>query len=98
MDSGEKAVFWKAHFSDWKQSGLTQQAYCKQHDLKFSTFGYWRKRLATPAVAGKLIPVMSNRHVETMIVISVRGLRLEVPVGSLEQVLPVVQRNLLGAR
>jgi len=48
-------------------------------------------------VAGKQIPVMPSRHVETMIVLSIRGLRMEVPLDSLAQVLPIVQRNLQGA-
>ncbi|MBW6480574.1 MAG: hypothetical protein K0B37_14190 [Bacteroidales bacterium] len=27
----------------WAQSGQTQQQFCQQHDIKFSTFGYWLK-------------------------------------------------------
>lgn len=36
----------------WTQSGQTQQQFCQQHDIKYSTFGYWlktwrRKNLST---------------------------------------------------
>lgn len=35
---------WQAHINNWKNSGLTQSAYCKQHKLKPSTFSYWVKK------------------------------------------------------
>ena len=25
----------------WQQSGMSQRAFCQQHHLKVSTFGYW---------------------------------------------------------
>jgi hypothetical protein len=28
----------------WKQSGLSQRAFCEQQSLKFHTFYYWYKR------------------------------------------------------
>ncbi|MFN3555259.1 MAG: IS66 family insertion sequence element accessory protein TnpA [Bacteroidales bacterium] len=36
----------------WTQSGQTQQQFCQQHDIKYSSFGYWlktwlRKNLST---------------------------------------------------
>jgi len=47
MANEKKAAFWKKHLSGWRQSDLSQKAYCEKHNLKFATFGYWRKRLAT---------------------------------------------------
>ena len=29
------------HLSDWKNSGLTQADYCKQHGIKYLTFNKW---------------------------------------------------------
>ena len=28
----------------WKQSGLTQKAYCEQHNIRYYVFHYWYKR------------------------------------------------------
>ena len=40
-----KTQLWSDRIASWKQSGLTQRAYCEQHQLDYSTFAYWRGRL-----------------------------------------------------
>jgi hypothetical protein len=40
-----KRSYWGDHIAGWKQSGLSQQAYCRKHQLSLSSFGYWRSRL-----------------------------------------------------
>jgi len=52
------------HVRRWRSSGLTQAEYCRRNDLKWSTFHYWRKRLATSAAAVTLVqvPVGFNRN------------------------------------
>jgi len=52
------------HVRRWRSSGLTQAEYCRRNDLKWSTFNYWRKRLATSAAAVTLVqvPVGFNRN------------------------------------
>ena len=37
----EKQKFWRSHIADWQSSKLSQKEYCKQHNLKLSTFGRW---------------------------------------------------------
>ena len=37
---------WVELVSLWKESGLTQQAYCKQKDINYHSFGYWKQKLA----------------------------------------------------
>ncbi|WP_419585961.1 IS66 family insertion sequence element accessory protein TnpA, partial [Thiolapillus sp.] len=44
-DATEGAPFWQPHISAWPQSGLTQKAYCEQQELRYSTFGYWVRKL-----------------------------------------------------
>ncbi len=80
MAKAEKAAYWEQHHSDWRQSCLTQKAYCAQHDLKLGTFSYWRKRLTTPAAGKKLIPLSVHRHPEVMVVVFTGGMRMEVPL------------------
>ncbi len=94
MANSSKAAYWEQHHFDWRQSGLTQKAYCVQNELKLGTFSYWRKRLASPAAGNKLIPLAVHRHPEAMIVIFTGGMRMEVPLSSLEQVLPIIQHSL----
>lgn len=36
---------WRSHFKAWQDSGESQLAYCQRHNLKHSTFCYWRKQL-----------------------------------------------------
>jgi len=40
-----KEIFWRNHFDSWKASALSQQEYCRQHQLALATFGYWRRKL-----------------------------------------------------
>lgn len=37
---------WHQHIEDWSQSGLSQQAFCRDQGLKYHQFHYWRKKLA----------------------------------------------------
>ena len=40
---------WAGHLHTWKQSGLSQAQYCRQHQLSAATFAWWKRRLATAA-------------------------------------------------
>ena len=40
-----KLQHWSGHMARWEASGLSQQDYCDQHRLVYSTFVYWRGRL-----------------------------------------------------
>ncbi|MBM1204820.1 IS66 family insertion sequence element accessory protein TnpA [Pseudomonas veronii] len=35
---------WIAHVQAWRSSGLTQVAYCQQHELSSKRLAYWIKR------------------------------------------------------
>ena len=53
----QKRSEWRKHLECWRSSGLTQIAYCRQHDLKVHQFTYWKKRLAQTDVAVTFVPV-----------------------------------------
>jgi len=38
----QKQMF--AMVGDWKQSGLSQKAYCEQNQIRYHVFHYWYKR------------------------------------------------------
>ena len=42
---GIKSSFWKPHLTGWRDSGLSQAAYCRQHGLSLKCFTYWRRTL-----------------------------------------------------
>lgn len=44
---GIKAEFWKPHLAGWRDSGLSQAAYCREHGLSLKCFAYWRRTLGS---------------------------------------------------
>jgi len=36
---------WEVHIESWKQSGLSQRAYCQQNGLQAHRFSYWKLKL-----------------------------------------------------
>lgn len=44
MSLTPKQAHWHALIESWQSSGLTQTAFCQQHQLKLPTFRYWVKR------------------------------------------------------
>lgn len=46
--AADKSSYWHAHFESWENSGLSQAAYCRRHDLKYCLFHYWKRKLRKP--------------------------------------------------
>ncbi|WP_369855092.1 hypothetical protein [Candidatus Thalassolituus haligoni] len=44
-----KSEQWQQHINLWRTSGLSQVAFCKQHNLAMHNLQYWRKRLSPGA-------------------------------------------------
>jgi hypothetical protein len=44
-ENEDKRRWWKEHIDAWAASGKTQAAYCRQQDLSYYRFQYWKKRL-----------------------------------------------------
>ncbi len=54
----EKKAFWRNHITAWHESTISQKEYCKVHNIKISTFGYWINRLKKQKVSETgLVPV-----------------------------------------
>jgi len=58
MSPHQKDADMKAHLSQWKKSGLTQIAYCNEHDIKPHIFSYYK---------GKLNRADSSQHSNSLI-------------------------------
>lgn len=58
---GIKSEFWTPHIAGWRDSGLSQTAYCRQHGLDLKRFAYWRRTLAPTRAAASmpaLVPIV----------------------------------------
>jgi hypothetical protein len=45
MTRTEREHLWHQHIQDWRASGFSGMAYCKQQSLTYCRFVYWRKKL-----------------------------------------------------
>lgn len=78
----------------WRQSQVSQKAYCKQHSISFSRFAYWRSRLKHKVVPDKkLIPVAMARTTGSVALFLPNGIRMDVPVCALSEVLHVISQT-----
>jgi hypothetical protein len=41
----EKERFWQEHIQGWRQRGISQVGYCREHGLKETAFTYWKGKL-----------------------------------------------------
>lgn len=92
MTSQNKSDFWQQHIADWQSSGLSQAAYCDKHNLKLSTFTYWRGKQSK--TRPKLMPVAMPVTATFAELSLPGGIQLQLPVSALEQTLPVLWRLL----
>ncbi len=44
LNLSERKIFFRNHISTWKKSNLSQAKYCKQNNLKITTFIDWKNR------------------------------------------------------
>jgi hypothetical protein len=53
--------FWQAHIKAWRESGLTQRAYCREHELAEVQLSHWKHRLQKAqrrqAAKAQLVPI-----------------------------------------
>ncbi len=73
---------WKNHIETWQSSGLSQAAYCRQHDLNAQTFSsrLHAFRSQDAAELPALIPVHIQHQLSGTIALQfAQGHRLELP-------------------
>jgi len=44
---------WKKHIEQWKKSGLSQAAYCREHQLDDSQLSYFKRKFAGTLITSK---------------------------------------------
>ncbi|HBE92779.1 MAG TPA: hypothetical protein DDW55_09715 [Gammaproteobacteria bacterium] len=73
-----KRRLWSDRIASWRQSGLSQRAYCEQHQLALGTFAYWRgrlKKLEAGDHAGKprFLPVTLKQQSHASLTLLING-------------------------
>ena len=98
MNANEKRRYWTQHIKACENSSLNRTNYCKQHNISYDQFGYWRKQLSGAVMQNRqLIPVKVTTSPSTASLLLPGGVRLEVPAHALADILPVVYRLTLEA-
>ena len=72
-------VFWENHINAWKETSLSQAAYCHEHELQIHRFGYWKRKLINtnvPAVSEQSFVQLSPVHPVSYSVDSTLSLQL----------------------
>ena len=85
MNQSSREQHWSKHVASWQSSGLSQNAYCRDHHLKISRFGYWKRKLIDPdaqqhAQSASQTPAFVPLAVSNTTT-STNGLRLRLPNG-----------------
>lgn len=63
----QKRRQWQAHIESWRQSGLSQVAYCREHRLKKHQFTYWKKRIRTKDQDIAFVPLRCSQNLPVLV-------------------------------
>lgn len=100
----KRSQFWKNHLKEWSQAGLSQNAYCRNNNLRPNQFTYWKNKFKQQDLPVDFVKITQNHFEEVINHHSPKILRLnihsefqiEIPDGfsqtTLEQILQVVGR------
>jgi hypothetical protein len=58
----EGPEYWQSHLDNWDRSGLSQAAYCRNHDLDYNRFRKWKERLGTYPSASTSIKLVEVKR------------------------------------
>ncbi len=98
----KRSQFWENHLKKWSHTGLSQNAYCRNNDLRPNQFTYWKNKFKKQNLPIEFVQVKSHqfeknirRHTPNTLRLNVQSdFQIEIPDGfsqtTLEQVLQVV--------
>lgn len=96
--SKQRCRQWETRIARWRASGVSMAAYCRQHELSYAAFVWWRRRLGqtiTPASPLTLIPVVATTSRGGAITIRLpSGIGIEIEPGFDAVVLSALVRAL----
>jgi hypothetical protein len=62
FDDEEGPEYWQHHIDSWIRSGVSQAAYCREHDLDYNRFRKWKERLSTYPSANTSIKLVEVKR------------------------------------
>ena len=68
MSAHQHDAVMRRHIIQWQGSGLSQRAYCQEHNIKVHKFSYYKKKLWSDVktdVTSQLIPVQISADLST---------------------------------
>ena len=104
----EREAFWRRKFDDWRQSGQTITAFCREHGLTESAFHLWKRELRLQKKPGhsttnvrrplapRLVPVSIAALPTSALTLEVHGATLRIEPGADEALLRTVLNVLKG--
>jgi hypothetical protein len=95
--SKQRRRLWEGRIARWRASSASMAGYCRQHELSYAAFVWWRRRLeqAAPATSLTLIPVVAPAPSGGAITVRLAdGIGIEVERGFDAGVLSAVVRAL----
>ena len=81
MKSQERQQFWQQHVDAWQASDLSGAAFCKQHDLNYAQFNYWRRKFQSIETVAKPAGFAQVTQVAASPNASNDGLGIHLPSG-----------------
>jgi hypothetical protein len=76
MDSKITAQIMQAHIAACKASGITVKAYCLQHQLTYSNYYYWQKKMQPQLPPGKFISITPQLFNAPVTIVFTNGNRM----------------------
>lgn len=80
----DRRLFWAEHVRQWQDSGVSQRAYCRQHNLTPRKLTYWVGRSRRQAVAvGGIVParIVDPAVTGDLVLRHASGWQLALPAG-----------------
>ena len=108
LSKAEREAFWRRQFNDWRQSGQTITAFCREHELTESAFHLWKRELrlltkpghsttnARRPSAPRLVPVSLAALPTAALTLEVNGATLRIEPSADEALLRTVLNVLKG--
>jgi len=63
QETASSNKIWQTHIKAWEKSGLSGKEYCRQRQLSYHAFVYWKKKLGLrQPTATFFLPVPTNLH------------------------------------
>ena len=96
MQTTSKRAHWEPIIEHWKQSGMSQVSFCKENEINYCSFGYWKKIISPNENLFARVQVRDEKQngsvfykIETSI-----GINIIIPTGAKSDDLTTIFKSL----